>query len=110
MANRIIKSRARNSSTQLEECLRSLFILDLLSPGQEFYLLSPWIGNWRVLTTRLWEVRALLDDTGDVLWFRDFLTILAERGTTVRIVTKPEIPRNDEFLRNLPPRIEVRYD
>lgn len=110
MAHRIIKSRARNSSTQLEACLRSVFILDLLAPGEVFYLLSPWIGNWTVLTTRFGEFRALIDDVGDTLWFRDFLSILAERGTSVRIVTKPEVTRNEEFLRLLSPLVEVRYD
>lgn len=110
MANRIIKSRARNSSIQLEECLRSIFALDLLAPADEFYLFSPWIGDWRVLTSHFGEFRPLLDVEGNDLSFREFLNSIAERGTRVRIISKPGISGNEDFLQRLSPTIEVRYD
>jgi hypothetical protein len=110
MGNRLIKSRVRNSSVQLEECLQTVFALDLLAPPDEFYLLSPWIGNWPVLSNRFGEFRPFLPAVGDALGFGDFLNLLAERGTQVRIVTKPDVQGNVDFLSALSSKIGIRED
>jgi hypothetical protein len=39
----------------------------------------------------------------------DLLIILAERGTTVRIMHRPDHPQTAAFLRKLPPMIERRW-
>jgi hypothetical protein len=84
--------------------------LDLLAPPEEFYLLSPWVGNWPVLANRFGEFRPFLPAIGDVLAFGNFLNMLAERGTYVRVVTKADVQTNVDFLGTLLPSIEIRED
>lgn len=114
MQNRIIKSRARTSSTQLTDCLSSLLVLELLHPSKQLYLISPWISNVPLLTNRFGQFRALMPEMSkSQLGLADILCLLHERGTLVRVVCLPpprQQPSTADFLRRLPEEVEWRYD
>ncbi|MEO9028101.1 MAG: phospholipase D-like domain-containing protein DpdK, partial [Ktedonobacteraceae bacterium] len=103
MSNRIITSRARSSSVQLVSCLSSLFALELLKPGKELYLISPWLSNVPLIDNRFGQFRALVGERDKAdLHLGNILTLLAARGTQVRILyrTPPnEITR--QFVESL---------
>lgn len=108
--NRSIKSRAKGSSLQLTDCLSSLLALELLSPGPELYLISPWISEIRLLDDRFSQYRGVLSDSNrEVLPLGTIFAILAERGTQVRIICRPNHPQTEGFLRKLPPEVECRH-
>jgi hypothetical protein len=87
MFNRVIKSRAPGSSVQLVGCLASLFTLELLNPGKELYLISPWLSQVTLIDNRFGQFRALISETGkSALDLGDILTLIAARGTQVRIL------------------------
>ena len=87
MSNRIIKSRARGSSIQLIDCLSSLLTLELFSPGEELYLISPWLSNVPLIDNRHGQFRAIAGEYNKpTLYLVDILRLLAERGTAVRVL------------------------
>lgn len=108
MSNRLIKSNARGGSVQLTDSLRSLFSLELFSPSQELYLISPWISNVSLISNRFGQFRTVLGDSGDQeLRLAEILTMLADRGTLIRIIFRNH-PETEDFLRTLPDTIERR--
>jgi len=109
MENRSIKSKARSSSLQLTDCIASLLALELLSPSQELYLMSPWAGDVTAVSNRLGQLRAVLPDAGkrDV-GLAETLSLLSDRGTTVRVICRPDQEYTDLFLRRLAPSVEWR--
>lgn len=110
MANRVIKTRAKGSSVQLAACLESLFALELLAPGPDLYLISPWISDVPLLSNRHGQWRAILSDDGvDMIRLSDALRMLGEKGTRVRILCRPGQPYTDDFLRKLSPDIVYRF-
>lgn len=87
MLNRTIKSRARGSSVQLLDCLKSLFVLELLQPSEELYLISPWLSKVPLIDNRFGQFRAIAGDYDKAeLNLADILILLAHRGTKVRIL------------------------
>lgn len=87
MPNRIITSRSRGSSLQLISCLSSLLTLELLKPGKELYLISPWLSNVPLIDNRFGQFRALVGEWDrTMLHLGDILTLLAARGTQVHIL------------------------
>src|SRR5687768_16906248 len=100
MPDRAIRSRARGSSVQLADCLASVLTLELLAPGPELYLISPWISDVPLLSNRFGQLRALLPDMarGEIGLSR-VLTALSERGVHVRILCRPDHPQTEDFLR-----------
>jgi len=110
MANRTIKSRARSSSVQLADSLSSLFVLELMSPGRELYLISPWISDMTVIKGHFGQFRAIMPELGrSELRLAGALTVLAERGVQVRILCRSDQQQTQEFLRRLPREVEWRY-
>ncbi|GCE23219.1 phospholipase D-like domain-containing protein DpdK [Dictyobacter kobayashii] len=108
MSNRRITSHARGGSVQLTNCLHSLFALELLSPSPEIYLISPWISNVPLMNNRFGQFRILVGDTEEgELRLATVLSILADRGSKVRIIYRPH-PQTEEFLSVLPSTIEYR--
>lgn len=103
MSERIITSRARGSSVQLVGCLASLFALELLRPSAELYLISPWISKVPLIDTRFGQFRALVGELGKAeLHLGDLLTLLARRGTRVRILYRaPANGMTSQFLESL---------
>lgn len=111
MPNRIIQRRSRSMSMQLTDCLQSLFALEFVHPSRTLYLISPWISNIVVLTSRYGNFRPLLPgmDNGS-LRLAEALEILSDRGTRVRLICRPAQPETETFLRRLPGSISYRYD
>lgn len=108
MPNRRITSHARGGSVQLTKSLHSLFALELMSPSPEIYLISPWISNVPLINNRFGQFRVLVGDTEeDELRLATILSILADRGSKVRIIYRPH-PQTEEFLNALPSTIEYR--
>jgi hypothetical protein len=109
MANRIIKSTARNSSTMLLDCLSTLLVLELLHPSSELYLISPWLSDMPLINNKFGQFSAIMGDMKKTdLRLKDVLSGLAERGTAVKIMCRPDQPQTENFLRLLPPEIEVQ--
>ena len=111
MANRIIKTRAKGSSAHLAACLESLLALELLAPGPDLYLISPWISDVPLLSNRHGQWRPILSDEGmDTISLSDTLRMLSEKGSRVRVLCRPDQPYTDDFLRKLSPDIAYRFD
>ncbi len=107
MPNRIIKSTFRAGSVQLTDCLSSLLALELLRPGPELYLVSPWISNVPLLANRFGQFQAITgESTVRELRLLDILRLLSERGVKVRIICRADETTTADFLRLLPPAIE----
>lgn len=110
MANRVIKSRARSSSLQLADCLSSLFALELMSPSRRLYLLSPWLSDMPLISSRFGQFRTIMPQLGQSeMRLAGVLTALTERGTQVRVICRPGHQQTEEFLRRLPPEVEWRH-
>src|SRR5262249_23440385 len=108
-SNRIIKSRAKDSTRQLADCLHSLLVLELLSPSSALYLVSPWISNVPLIDNRYAQFRPLMPDFGrGPIALGPVLSTLAERGTAVRVVYRPSHPITMEFVSRLPASVERR--
>jgi hypothetical protein len=103
MSSRMIKSRARGSSLQLLGCLGSLFALELLRPSEELYLISPWLSKVPLIENRCGQFRALAAELDTAtLHLGDILTLLASRGTRVRILYRtPANEMTSQFLHSV---------
>lgn len=109
MPNRIIKSKARSSTVQLSGCLSSLFVLELLAPSPELYLISPWISDMPLIANRFGQYRGAVSTLGSGdFGLAQVLTLLADRGVRVRIIYKAHQPQTELFVRRLPTAIERR--
>jgi len=58
MQNRVVKSRARSSSSQLADMIGTLFALELLAPSPEMYVVSPWMSDAPLLDSSFGRFRA----------------------------------------------------
>ncbi len=103
MFNRVIKSRAPGSSVQLVGCLASLFAFELLKPGKELYLISPWLSQVPLIDNRFGQFRALASEVGkSELHLGDILGLIAARGTQVRILyRRPANAATSQFLEGI---------
>lgn len=109
MPDRIIKSRARSSSVQLTDLLRSLMSLELMAPSQSLYLISPWISDMSLVDNRFGQFRAIMPEMGKAqLGLVDVLKTLSERGSQVRVMYRPGVSQTRNFLDRLPAVIERR--
>jgi phosphatidylserine/phosphatidylglycerophosphate/cardiolipin synthase-like enzyme len=108
MSRRQIFSRSHQASPELSDLMASIFTLELMACSREIYIFSPWITDWPVIRNEHAQIRALTPDVAlSDLWLSTVLGLLAERGSTIRIVCR-QTQHNDEFLRRLPHEIEVR--
>jgi phosphatidylserine/phosphatidylglycerophosphate/cardiolipin synthase-like enzyme len=99
----IITTRTRGHSVHLMNRLSSLLVSELLSPGRELYLISPWLSNMVIIDNRFAQYRALLRDLDkEELRLADILHLLAQRGTTVHIIARPDHALTKDFLQGLP--------
>lgn len=109
MPNRVIKSRAPGGATQLADALASLIALELLAPGGRLYLISPRLGDMTVVTGPFGQFRALMPELGrSELRLGDALSVLAARGTKVRVLYRPGDAHTDVFIARLAPEVECR--
>ena len=105
----IIHARVRTSAIQASNCLASLFALELLSPSNLIYLISPSLRNVPVVPNHLGQFGSLFPeiDTPSLL-LPAALTLLSERGVKVRLICSQEEESLQSFLSKLPPTIEWR--
>lgn len=108
MDNRVIQSVARTSVLELTACLSSLLTLELISPGREFYLISPWISDVPLLDARAGRLRPLFSEAPSRVSLAEVLNELAARGTAVRIFCRPHHTQTETFMGRLVPEIAVR--
>lgn len=108
MSRRQIFSRSHQASPELSDLMASIFMLELTACSREIFIFSPWITDWPVIRNEHAQIRALTPDVAlSDLWLSTVLGLLAERGSTIRIVCRSG-QENDEFLRRLPHEIEIR--
>ncbi|MGB1252130.1 MAG: phospholipase D-like domain-containing protein DpdK [Candidatus Promineifilaceae bacterium] len=106
----MIKSSNRQGLSQMQLSLGSLFSLELLLPSAEMYLFSPWISDIALVDNRVGQYRALRpDEAPSYLRLTELLNHLAQQGTRIHILCRPNLPRNEEVLRRLDPIIKVKY-
>lgn len=109
MPNRVIKSRARGSATQLADTLASLLALELMAPGGRLYLISPRLGDISLIASPFGQFRALMPELGHTeLRLSGTLGALAARGSAVRVLYRPGDVHTDAFIARLAPDIERR--
>ena len=112
MSNRMIRSDSRVNDVQLTNCLKSLFIQELLSPSEELYLFSPWLSRVVLIDNRFGQFRSITRELNkSELDIVDILWLLTERGTRIRIICLPHHPATEECLQYLKrTNIEYRYN
>lgn len=103
---RLIVKTAASARDEVRDLLESLFALELLAPGEEIWLVSPWITDLPLLDNRAGGYSGL--DPG---WPKRFLSLAellafalkTNDRTRLRIVTRPgdHTARFCERLRNL---------
>jgi hypothetical protein len=109
MPNRVIKSRLPGGATQLADSLASLLGLELLAPGGRLYMISPRLGEMRILSSPFGQFRALMPDLGQSeLRLGDVLGNLAVRGSAVRVLYRPGDAQTEAFVARLAPQVERR--
>lgn len=100
MTTRKIFKNATTAQFAVRDALALLFAQELLAPGEEVFVVAPWISNIVVFDNRTGQF-----DTLNPQWGRrairliDVLTTLAAHGTYVRIYTRPEAHNRRFHLR-----------
>jgi hypothetical protein len=108
MLIRTIATTSRIRSIQLADCLSSLFALELFTPSPVYYVISPWITDFIVMSNGFGQFRALLPERVEhQIRFSMLLSALQERGAKIFILTRPD---SDDFLDRLPqsPNFHIR--
>jgi hypothetical protein len=111
MSNRLIKSTAKASSVELTKCFSSLLALELLFPSPEIYLISPWISDMPVLDNSFGQFRGVIGDLDKTkISLAKIIVRLAEIGSKIYIICRPNNENTDNFLKALQenPTIEIR--
>ena len=103
VTSRLIVKTAKESREEVRDLLESLFAAELLSPGAEIWLVSPWISDLPLLDNRsgaysglepAWPKRKI--SLAELLAY----ALRANPRTVVRIVTRPDV-RNARFCRRV---------
>jgi hypothetical protein len=109
MPNHVIKARAPGGTSQLGDALASLMAMELLAPGGRFYLISPRLGDMTILRSPYGQFRALMPELGrSELRLGEALSLLAQRGTQVRVIYRPGDTHTDAFIARLAIQVERR--
>jgi len=103
VSSRLIVKSMRGSRDEVRDLIESLVVTELLSPGGEIWLVSPWITDLPVLDNRSGFYSGL-----EPSWPKRFLTLAellafilkSSPRTRMRIVTRPD-PHNRRFCRRL---------
>lgn len=88
----IVKTSATNRD-DIRDLLESLFAAELLNPGQEIWIVSPWVSDIPLLDNRSGAYSGL-----EPTWAKRFITLAellahalkANPATVIRIVTRPD--------------------
>lgn len=105
---REIHHRMRTSDVQLTEIVRAVIALELLVPGRVVYLAVPRLQNTTLFINDVGQFGAIMAerDSG-ILTLADILTLLTERGVSVRLIYTGDEAAN-EFVARLDGRIQAR--
>jgi hypothetical protein len=108
VANRLIKPNSRVRSIVLEDCLSSLFALELLAPAPEYFLFSAYISDFEVMNNAFGQFRILLpEEVGKRVRLSTLLLALHERGAEVNILIRDEAS-NSDFYNRLAPHLPIK--
>lgn len=93
---RIFKTQTTGVVT-IQELLQTMFVAEVLQPGDDIWIVSPWISNVVLIDNRSGNFDALNPEWGRrEVRLTDVLVTLMNHGTKVRIVTRSDAS-NDAF-------------
>jgi hypothetical protein len=100
---RIVVKTSQGNRDEIRDLLESLFVAELLAPGPEIWLVSPWVSDLELLDNRSGAYSAL-----DSYWPKRFLTLAellafalkTNPNTKLRVVTRSD-PHNAKFCERL---------
>lgn len=93
---RIFKTQTTGVTT-IQELLQTMFVAEVLQPGDEIWIVSPWISNVVLIDNRSGSFDALNPEWGRrEIRLVDVLVTLMNHGKKVHIVTRSEAS-NDAF-------------
>jgi hypothetical protein len=99
--SRFIHSQS-TETRQIPDLLQAIFVAELAEPSNCLWIVSPWISDIPLIDNR---ANAFL--TLEPSWPRgkirlsQVLSVLVDRGATVRVITRPSIPSNQSFLQRV---------
>jgi len=97
---RIFKTQLTGSAV-IRELLQSMFVGEMLRPGADAWIVSPWVSNVVLLDNRSGDFDALNPEWGRrEVRLSDVLLSLLMRGRRVTVITRDTEP-NRKFLGNL---------
>ena len=97
---RDILRHSRYARNEARELLQSIFVSELLHPSKEFWLVSPWLNDITVVDDAAGAFAPLRSESGrSELTLSSTLVHMAEAGTVVHVVTRPE--QSEDFRRAL---------
>lgn len=100
---RIVVKTAQGNRDEIRDLLESLFVAELLAPGPEIWLVSPWVSDLELLDNRSGAYSAL-----DPYWPKRHITLAellafalkTNDATKVHVVTRSD-PHNAKFCERL---------
>ncbi len=93
---RIFKTQTTGVAT-IQELMQTMFVAEVLQPGEDVWIVSPWISNVVLIDNRSGNFDALNPEWGRrEIRLADVLVTLMSHGTRVHVVTRNE-SSNDSF-------------
>ncbi len=107
MSRRAILRAGQHSNTAAREMLSLVFAAELLDPPSDFWIAMAWVSDVSLYDSLHNEFELLVPHSGPGrVYLSDVLTELAQRGSTVNIVTRPD-PTNVRFLEGFRRKTEL---
>lgn len=93
---RIFKTQTTGVAT-IQELMQTMFVAEVLQPGEDIWIVSPWISNVVLIDNRSGNFDGLNPEWGRrEIRLADVLVTLMSHGTKAQIVTRNE-SSNDSF-------------
>lgn len=97
------------NSTELLDCLISIFSLEIYRPSKEIYIVSPWISNCTIIDNSSRRFSSLFPFVSTKnIRLADILFAFVSNGSKVRIITTFENKETVEFVNLVRNKIECR--
>lgn len=97
---RIFKTQTTGVAT-IQELMQTMFVAEVVQPGEDVWIVSPWISNVVLIDNRSGNFDALNPEWGRrEIRLADVLVTLMSHGTRVHVVTRNE-RSNDSFRTRL---------
>jgi phosphatidylserine/phosphatidylglycerophosphate/cardiolipin synthase-like enzyme len=88
---RDILRHSRYARNEVRELLQSIFVAEFIRPSKDLWLVSPWLSDVEVIDDNAGAFAAIVGGvTGTSLTLSAALVLLADAGTRVHIVTRPQ--------------------